>query len=138
MVFGIGAGSIEITTEKQSYARGEYMRGTVALRLNSPKKARGVRVKFYAERRDGKRKYALYRQEKWLDDEKEYPARRIEYPFEFAIEPRHPKPTEGVRIIEGVVNALFDADANLRWYLNASLDIPNSLDVNKTQRVEIK
>ena len=138
MVLGIGEGTIEIKTEKQSYMRGEMLRGTVTLLLKESKRARGVRIKLYAEYQSGKHRRTAYVQEKWLDSEKNYTARRIDYPFEFQTEPAHPKPMQGDGIVDGVVNALFDTDARLSWYLNASLDIPNSLDVNKVIRVEIK
>ncbi|MCX6801425.1 MAG: hypothetical protein NTZ73_04520 [Candidatus Diapherotrites archaeon] len=44
MVFGFGEGKIEIQLPKQNYSSGELITGKLLLTLNSPKKARELRV----------------------------------------------------------------------------------------------
>lgn len=141
MVFGIGEGKIEITTEKPSYMQGELLKGKVKLELNSAKKARQLRVQFYGERRTGSGKSSrmekTFLQELVLDGEKEYPAGARDYDFQFQL-PTIPKlaQSQGSGIIDVAVNMLAsfaDPFSSTKWYLDASLDVPMGIDVNKKQ-----
>lgn len=141
MALGIGEGKIDVNTEKQTYGQGEILKGRVILQLNSQKKARALRIRFYGEcrRRTGKGSSTerIYLQELILDQEKEYPAGMKEYDFQFQL-PTIPKPQtmQGSGIVEFAANvaaAFLDPYANVKWYLDASLDIPMGIDVNKRQ-----
>jgi hypothetical protein len=149
MVFGIGEGKIEIETDKQSYTGGEKVKGKVRLTLNQPKKAKGLRIRFYGERRTTTRSVGigtssrssthieqLYLQEISLGGEKEYPAGLTECDFEFALPSPQRAAPQGDNPLAGVINMLVgDPWANVRWYLDASLDLPMSLDINKKMQV---
>ncbi len=136
MVLGIGEGRIEIMTEKFSYGSGETLMGKVILQVNAPKKARALRIQFYGVRKlhsysGGKhrtRTETIMKQELVLDGEREHQTGTTEYPFEFRL-PSIPRPVGGG---DALVN-LADPYGDVKWYLDASLDIPLSFDINKKQ-----
>jgi hypothetical protein len=147
MVFGIGEGKIEIETDKQSYSAGEKVKGKVRLTLNQPKKAKGLRLKFYGERRvqnvsmgsrggTSTRIVQEYPQEITLGGEKEYPAGMTECDFEFTLPSPQRAAPQGDNPLAGVFGMLVgDPWANVVWYLDASLDLPMSLDINKKMQI---
>lgn len=151
MVFGIGEGKITIMTEKTGYAPGELLKGKVILELNSPKKAKMLRIRFYGEQRQSRTSISMGRthtsgstvrimeQEIALDGEKEYPAGQKEYEFQFQL-PTLPKPQQSTDTgIAGVITnlavSMADPYRNVTWHLDASLDLPMSMDVSKKQIV---
>lgn len=149
MVLGIGDGKIELVLDKQAYSPGETINGKLVLHLNSPKKAKGLRVKFYGERKTthySGRHHShsverIMEQEVSLDGEKEYQGGMREYPFQIKLPMlEKPKPPmQGSGIIEGVVNALASADpySHVTWYLDASLNLPMSFDISRKQIVNL-
>jgi hypothetical protein len=135
MVLGIGEGKIEIVLEKQGFSSGEKLKGKVRLSLNQSKKAKELRVKFYGEKHVGSGKHHhvdyLYQQEIKLDGEKEYPGGTSEYSFELQL-PAPERPVQGEGVIAGVLGFLAgDPWAHVKWYLDASLSLPMSFDINK-------
>ena len=142
MVFGMGEGSVAINTEKPYYAEGELLRGRASLDLNSARKARGFHIRFYGEIYVGSgRNRHLERvmvQEAMLDTEKEYPAGKRDYDFQFQL-PKIPVQAPiatGIGVLDGLVNALTaDPFARAQWFLEASLDIPMAVDIGKKQLV---
>lgn len=143
MVLGFGEGQIEITTDKSVYHSGETMKGQLKLTLNNPLKAKELRLLFYGEvhqsRRDsrGHRHSSIrhiYEHKISLSGEKEYPAGVQTYDFEFGL-PDVPKPTVGIAL--GPISiGQPDQLTQATWYLDASLDISLSFDVNKKVRIE--
>ncbi len=150
MVLGFGEGKIEITTEKQAYSPGGLLKGKIMLELDSPKKARAFRIHFYGERKTSRTTYSsggthssnsterVMQQELSLDGEREYSGRK-DYDFQFQL-PTFQKPQmmEGGGLVAGIVNtfaSFADPYANVSWHLDASLDVPMSLDVNRKIRV---
>ncbi len=135
MVLGIMEGRIEIQTERLSYNQGELLRGKVILQLNAPKKARALRIRFYGRRKihtfsGGKARTkteTVFEQDKTLAGEGEYPTGTTEYEFEIRL-PSLPRPTD---------STFTDLYCDVNWYLNASLDIPFSFDINKRQKFSI-
>lgn len=139
MVLGIGEGKVEIVLEKQSFSAGETIKGKVRITLNQVKKAKELRIKFYGEKHVGSGKHHhvdyLYPQEIRLDGEKEYPAGMSEYGFQLQL-PRPERPVQGEGVIAGVLGFLAgDPFANVRWYLDASLSLPMSFDINKKMQI---
>jgi hypothetical protein len=145
MVFGIGEGKVEITLDKGSYGSGETINGRLSLTLNSPKKARKLRVQFYGERtkpRRGRSSSSTERimvQEVQLDGEKEYPSGTKEYEFKFQL-PNIQRPAQSAEqglmgAITNLVTSMADPYANVRWFVDASLDLPMSMDISKKMPV---
>lgn len=141
MVFGLfESNKITITTDKQAYAFGEEITGKVVLEIRKPRKAKKICVQLYCEyettrtvtRTSGTPPRQTTTQETSaertavqslvLDGEKEYGNGRFEYPFKFR--------TEKTVIAGGFTR-------NPGWFLDASLDIPMSIDVNRKIRVNL-
>lgn len=141
MVLGLGEGNIEITTDKQSYSPGETIKGKVKLFLNNQKSANGFRIKFYGEYKDrgGRRTRSrrLYEQKIELDSQKEYSAGQRDYDFEIKL-PKIEKPAPATGMFAGVMNYLTNLNnpvARAKWYLDASLELSGSFDINKKLRI---
>ncbi len=150
MVLGIGEGKIEITTEKQSYAPGEKLKGKVTLTLNQPKKARELRILFYGERRvKGPTMYTagssnrgnverIYPQDIQLAGEQEYPAGASEYDFEFTLPSPQRITPQADNPLAGMVGMLVgDPWARVKWKLDASLNLPMSFDINNKMQINL-
>lgn len=139
MVFGLFEGNkINITLDKPSYRYGEEIAGRVVLDLKQPKKAKGVRIELYLQyetmrtvtRTRGRPPRSYTAQERrtektalqtlQLDGEKEYSG-HLEYPFRFVCQHTN---VVGFSRMDG-------------WYLDASLDVPMSVDVGKKVRLNI-
>ncbi|VVB98521.1 Uncharacterised protein [uncultured archaeon] len=151
MVFGMGEGKIDLVLDKASYSSGETIDGKLSLTLNNSRKARALRVQFYGERtthhthHSGGRSHStssterIMVQELALDAEKEYPSGTKEYAFSFKL-PVLEKPAQSadqgiVGAITNVFASMADPYANVRWYVDASLDLPMAIDINKKQLV---
>ena len=141
MVFGLFEGNkVEIVLDKPSYKFGEEITGKVMLDIKTPKKAKKMRVKLYFEyqtmrtvirmvgsppRQTQMQETSTARaaeQELALDGEKEYGAGHFEYPFKFTC--------QNVILAGGFVKTV-------GWFLDASLDVPMSVDVSKKARLDI-
>jgi hypothetical protein len=137
MVFGIGEGSIDIAVERVTFSHGETIKGKVVLSLSKPKKAKGLRIRLVADReeagydskgRERRQIVVIYSKEDMLGQEQEYAAGKTEYPFEFLVPDLElPKPNE-LRIGPLSLQA---GSSPLRWRLDASLDLPMALDINR-------
>jgi hypothetical protein len=151
MVLGIGDGNIEIIIDRQNYVVGNPIKGEVQLKLNTKKEARELRLLFYGEiterRHDtvGSRHRThthtrrIYEQKVILDGKKAYAAGTQNYPFEITI-PNIPAPASSSDggIVGTIVNVLTsgaDPVKNAKFYLDVSLDVPMSLDINKKIRI---
>ncbi|MDD5337445.1 MAG: hypothetical protein PHS02_03085 [Candidatus ainarchaeum sp.] len=146
MVLGIGEGSIEILTGKEAYVNGELIEGRVLLSLGRRLKARGLRILFYGEKKSHHGKThtteRILQQQAVLDGAKTYAEGRTDYKFSIQLpQLEKPRPIEGTDIIPSVVRFFggkFDPYANVKWYLDASLDIPLSLDVNRKMQITVR
>ena len=146
MVLGIGEGSLEIVLDSTQFKPGETIKGKVKLDLKSAKKAKGLRIGFYGEIQTthyhrGKRETQVERVHERncdLGGEKEYSAGVSEYGFEIAL------PVVEARKPAGdVVGKVFDFLApdpltRTKWYLDASLELPLSFDINKKMQVDFR
>lgn len=140
MVFGIGEGNVDIILEKSSFKAGEQIKGKVVLDLKGPKKAKELRIILKAEKegyRDGKRtKRTIHSAPITLDQEKEYPAGKKEYDFEFTLPTQGTDPGDG--LVGDVVKAIsFISGSGIKWYLDASLDVPMSMDISKKIQLNV-
>ena len=142
MVFGIGEVKIDIITDKMNYSMGDSIKGKVVLQLNVPKKAKELRLRLWGERthysnKGAQRKEYVYDYTLTFDREKEYT--NSEYPFEIAL-PKMPlgqQPTGLLGEIIGAAQAMGAAPTQVKWYLEASLNMPMSLDITKKIQLNI-
>lgn len=136
-------GKLEIITGKGSYYPSELVQGKLVLNLKRPMNANSLHIHFYGQvkttERGGARKtWKIFEQELVLDGTKEYPAGNSEYGFSFHI-PSFGKAGAESSLMQKMADAAMSYGANpqdARWFLNASLDIPFSLDLSK--KIEIK
>ena len=159
MVFGIGEGSIDVVLDKLNFSPGDMLIGTVKLKLNSPKKARNLRVRFWGERkvRRNKRsvpgaataggsgsgtnmvdaKEVVYEFTVTLDGEKEYTSG--DYPFQIKMPDYSEKKPDvpGLEVAAEIAQTLGVLPSPVRWYLQATLDLPNAIDLNKKVQVTL-
>ncbi|VVB57330.1 Uncharacterised protein [uncultured archaeon] len=153
MVFGIGEGSVDIALESASYKTGDTVRGKAVLHLKSSKQANGLRLRFYAQRREQRwvgatakkpahyepHTVVLHTQEKVLAPKGSFPAGDSEYAFEVVVPnlnlpaPAAPSPLGGLgQVLGGLAGAIPPAQTYpIEWRLNVSLDLPMSLDIQK-------
>jgi hypothetical protein len=144
MVLGIGEGSIAIIIDRVTFSHGDTVKGKVALDLKKPKKARGLRIRLVADREEehynhkGQRvrqTVVVYSKETILDGEKDYPAGTSEYQFEFTVPDLEPPKTNEIRI--GPLSVKTGGAPPLRWRLDASLDLPLALDINRKVDINV-
>ncbi|MFH0922961.1 MAG: hypothetical protein V1811_02790 [Candidatus Micrarchaeota archaeon] len=146
MVFGLFEGGIELLTDKTSYAFGETVTGKIRLKLKQPKKANALELRFYGEKSKGvavslgssSNRAGSNAPERiaevriTVDGEKEY--FNQEYPFEFALPKQNPvglPDSEFAKTAIQVVAAFSGGTINVKWFLEAHLDLPMSIDISK-------
>ncbi|MCK4366097.1 MAG: hypothetical protein KAW45_08595 [Thermoplasmatales archaeon] len=147
-----GGEKITLTLEKYNYAPGETIKGTVALKLKKPTKARKFEIEFAgvkverqtgmgigptsSNRRQQQRVY-LYHFKMPLGGEGEY--QQGEYPFEITIPPdvkQAATQAEGkVGTAVTALKAISGVTSRIDWYVYAKLDVPMKLDVSKRQSI---
>ncbi len=145
-LFNFGIGGIEVKLEKYEFAPGETIKGHVSLKLKKPIKARKVRIallglqeNYQLRSGSGPRQSSnyIFNFEKPLDGKKEY--LQGEYDFELKIP---------ANILEGpqfgklgmltkTVGLFRGQTSNVKWFVEASLDIPMGLDVRKKVQINI-
>ena len=135
MVLGLFEGSMELQVNGGTFVPGQKITGTVSLKLNQPKKARELRLEFYGEvkryRRGVNRIERVYEVRQQLGGEREYSNGEM---FNFEIEVPAgisiPTPNFLSKLLVMVV-------PRPTFYVHASLDVSNELDINRRVRVEI-
>jgi hypothetical protein len=149
MVFGIGEGKIELELDNYNVSPGGKISGKLRLDLNSPKRAKELRVELIGEQRQssvslssGKRtshKVVVFRSMQKLGGEQEYTSGV--YEFELNAPPKQEAGVETPQ--EGVAGAIMGAAKLLKnmspteYYVVASLDLPLSMDISKKVRVSV-
>jgi len=142
MVFGIGEGKINLELNTHDVTAGGKISGKLKLELNSPKKAKELRVELIGEqlRRSGDstKKVVVYRFKRSLGGEQEYTGG--EYEFEL----QAPQTTElEQKAQEGVAGALLGAAKLLgairpiEYYVVGTLDLSMSMDINKKVQIAV-
>ena len=148
MVFGLfEKGKMELVLPKLQYARGEEISGTINLALNKPLMARGVRVTIFAEvtnTRIGPRGVERYTSRAFdfsipIDGEKEYGTMPYTYQFKINVPAANTASTPG-GVAGGVMQAmnfLSAGSVNMKWFLEAKLDVPKGFDVSKKMQINV-
>lgn len=147
-------GKIELSLDKSSYKPGEEIRGVLKLYLESPVKARALRLAFYGIKEEhytkdnfmSKSRYPEKRKRTTkvadvnilLDGEKEYTSH--DYPFVIKVPPEAAEHlSELVNVSLGPLSFQYlKGGGNLRFFLDASLDIPLSFDLKTKKEIKIE
>ena len=160
MVFGFGEGSIEILLNKTNATFGETLPGKLNLKLKKEKQARQLRVKIVAERtvnqyggnRSGSRspkssRDIAYSTEVILDGEKTYSPPGGEYEFQVQIPAKNALPTDAAPELGGSLGTALKAaqmlggigrSVQIKWFIEASLDIPGGRDISKKIQISVQ
>lgn len=147
MVFS--GGSIDIDIPKTNYTSGEIIKGKIVLKLDAPKEARELRIKLIALQKKttsdmkGRRTSSdvcVYEEKRVLDGKKTY-SDRMEYEFDIKVpqsaapQPQQ-QPSGALGAVIGIMGALGMIQP-IRWYLDATLDVPMAFDIHKSIQVYI-
>jgi len=136
-------GKMELKLDKFNYAAGETIKGTASLSTNKPIHAKGVFVKLYALEnvRTGKSSTTrtVFDFQQPLDNERDYTGGV--YGFEITI-PNQQEKTEVVEMAQtagAVINALSGKfqSRNIKWFVEAKLDIPGGRDISKKVQINV-
>ncbi len=143
MIFGIGRGKMDIRIVKREFRPGEAIDGTLWLELKEPVQARGVSVALVGERkvRQGKetRTERVFEFAQPLDGERVYNPGGSEFRFAITIPEsvREQRPqSEGMAGLAKMMLSLFSPNP-IKWYVDAKLDVPKSVDVSKRVQISI-
>ncbi len=149
MVMGIGEGKIDLVLDSTAVQSGGKITGKLKLELNSPTKARELRVEVlgkqwqsHTEFRGGRSHHTrsqviVYTDKKVLGSAETFSTN--EYPFEFvapAVE--KPQASEGIMgAISGFAKAVGMGPAPIEYYVKGTLDLEMAFDINKEVRINI-
>jgi hypothetical protein len=135
MVLGLFEGSMELRLSGNTFASGQKIPGTVSLKLNQPKKARELRLEFYGEIRHHSGKHTrierVFQVRQQLSGERTY---NTSENFSFEIQVPNVATVQAPGIL-GTLMGMFTPRPT--FYVHASLDAPNELDINKRVMVNI-
>ncbi|MAG17932.1 MAG: hypothetical protein CL944_00485 [Candidatus Diapherotrites archaeon] len=150
MVFGLGAGKIDLELGKTIFNPGEAIQGEVKLKVNKSTKAKGVKVVLmatretssYSQGRRTNRKETLYNFEQELDVERDYNPSEGEKTYKFQLQVptgigNKPMGNEALGQIMNVASMLSGRSSQIKWILTAKLDIPMGFDVSKTVQISV-
>ena len=154
MVFGFGEGNINIFLNKTTFTFGETIEGKLQLTLKKEKSARMLRASIVAEKQTtqyrtpmgnaasrGSNTIVLFKTDAILDGEKVYAPPGGEYPFKLQVPTQGALPPE----IQGTLGTALKAlqflggqTSQVKWFVEAVLDIPNGIDVRKRVQISIQ
>lgn len=132
-------GKISIEISKTNYLSNENIQGSVKLELEKDISAKAVRIRLIGIRGSGKHRRLVHEQTIVLDSANQYFAGTKVYQFSFDIPVFRRMDTSGFGPLKGLID-IFNGDpySYIGWSLDASLDIPNTLDVNQVKQIYIK
>lgn len=138
MVLGIGEGSLSLFINGSQFHPGQSITGRVQLQLNEPKEARGLRIAFYGEvkRHRGRHTHIerVYEARQQLSGERSYRSGES-FDFSLAIAPNALPPR--IDGFFGGVAEFFYSLSPTRFFVDASLDMPNKFDINRKVQVQL-
>ena len=131
MVLGIGEGKLELFLNGNTFSPGQAINGRVKLTLNEPTLARELRVEFYGLVKRGNHFDRIHEVKQLLSQERTY---RSGENFEFSL--AIPSDAISSTPFQGIFGNLYQAFApRPSWFVEASLDMPNKLDINSKVQV---
>jgi hypothetical protein len=117
---------IELKFDKPAYSFDEAVTGTVILNLEKEVQARGLKVRFYGAKREGRYIVRFCMIEFSLAEARTF---RKGESFRFSI----PVPSSARQSVETLQTL-----AGPSWHVEAQLDIPNGIDMIKTEMVKLQ
>ena len=151
MVFGLFEGGIDLVVDKLNYSFVEKINGKILMKLKESKQGKALWLHFWGEyetfnvNKKGEREQKLIKIQQTslqISGEKHY--FNEEYPFEFVIPPspfssQNPQQLTGVlKNVVGVMQAFTPSNPRtVRWFLQAQLDVPMSVDFRKQVQLNI-
>lgn len=143
MVLGIGEGKIDVFLDKNTFSNGETIRGRLKLELIGSKKAKELRIELRAERtvssgRGKRRNEIVYSFVLVLDGEHEYNGAK-DYNFEVSLPKMETKvkPTGILGTFADITQFIGFGASPIRWYVQASLNMPWSFDITKKVQISV-
>ena len=140
-------GKIEIVVSRMNYLFNETISGTVKMQLNKPIEARGMRVKLVAEQEVYVRQHngnytkqtkTLYEFTQPLDGAKTYSIEPVEYKFDIKTPASLSQQGGiGMQLVSSGMSLLGTRPGPIRWWLDASLDIPKGFDVSTRLQITV-
>ena len=144
MVMGIGEGKIDLVLDSASVQSGGKITGKLKLELNSPTKARELRVELLGKQWQSHSHYSGGRHHSTRSQVIVFSSKKVlggaetfstkEYPFELDA-PVVQAPQSGGGIL-GMIGGFF-APAPIEYYVKGTLDLEISFDINKEVRINI-
>lgn len=156
-MFGLfGLGKITLHLPRYQYSPGEIIDGGISLKLKKPTKARGLYIILYGEQKTTRSTYRnghYSRSTYWerifefklpLDGEKEYTSSPLEYNFKINIPKNILQNASKMPEMGGITGTLVKVASamsgryrDIRWYVEARLDVPWAVDVKKKAQLNI-
>lgn len=147
MVFGfLKGGKMIVNLPKLNYKHGETINGTAILDLAKPKNARAVKIRIFAIKKNrsvsssgtSTSNQTIFDFSQDLDLEREYPAGKKEYQFQLQVPDKSKIDVEGgVGTALKAISAFGNMMSPTYWYLEAKLDIPGGMDINKKIQINV-
>lgn len=151
-LFDFTKGTLSITVDKFDFSLGDFIEGTVSLKLKNKLEAKALTVRLVCEKeyegRDSKGHiqktvHRLFDFAVPLDGEKEYDAEEKSYHFKIGIPQEKPVDaavdtaiTAMPELLAKMVNAIAaSSKITMYWFLEARLDVPWAVDL--TEKVQI-
>jgi len=148
-MLGLGDGKVEIQLNKFNFSPGETIQGKVLLKLNKILKAKELNIELFGEKKTrtissrgagNTRTIKVYSFRLPLDVEKDYPSGEKLYNFSIKIpsdildQQKLPEGTVGT-IIKAI--QIFSGGERISWYLQATLQRPLSIDINRKVQINV-
>ena len=146
MVLEIGDGEIQIVLDRKEYSPSDTIKGKLLFRLESPVKARGVKLALFGERKEMHKHYTgkyasshpvfvrVFHEKQVLSSKKSF-KNGDEVQFSFKL------PGGALFDVKkrGVLADIFASlEPKTNWYIVATLDLPLAFDISSKTRVNVK
>jgi len=162
MVFGFGEGSIELMLDKTLMNFGEQVHGKLKLKLKKEKKAKQLRVRVLAERTqtqyggrvsssgrksNNTQRDVVFSTDIIVDGEKTYVPPGQDYDVKIQIPAKTALPSDTTPELGGGLGTAIKAaqmlggvgrSTQIKWFVEATLDIPGGRDIGKKVQITVQ
>jgi hypothetical protein len=154
MVFGFFEGGITLTLNKTNFAFGETAKGKLLLKLKKDKNARELRVRIMAVRKTtqygtnsrggtsrNNQTQVLFQNAVIIDGQKLYSPPGVDYDFKIQIPQKSTLPQEiggNLGTALKAIQFLGGRSSQVKWFIEATLDIPGGVDINKKIQISVQ
>ncbi|MFH0836071.1 MAG: hypothetical protein V1834_02805 [Candidatus Micrarchaeota archaeon] len=151
MVFGLFEGGIEVMTDQTNYKWGDKVTGKIRMKLKGPKKAKALELRFYGVKSGGVKVSAkgvenskdtqrIAEVRVPISGEQEY--HQEEIPFEYQLPAQNPMGAMGSGAAATAMQAASlltgGRGYSMKWFIEAHLDIPMSVDISKSIQLNVQ